>query len=259
MLVRFSLLLLLFALVACGTSSEPAEVPTAQDVAESDASEPDTQVLPDVPTSVKWGYINGTDCPNSWQCSLYGFCRQEGERCVVGSDEDCAQSAYCTLNGGCVRVGDWCGPTTDEHCAQSKLCQAVIDGCGMVGDCCGYCEGGATEPGPDDYSGLPSDLTWSTGIQDIIQVWCGACHNGPTATDCPGDSCLATFYEAAVAPSEHHLCMGETKLGCGLVRADFTLDPDHEEALIVDDGRLILLPPPLAAALRGWLERGAPF
>jgi len=128
----------------------------------------------------------------------------------------------------------------------------------MVGDCCGYCEGGAREPGPDDYSNLPENLTWTTGIQDIVVRWCGACHTGTTVTGCPGGTCLASFYEAAVDPSIHHLCVGETKLGCGLVRASFTLDPEHEEALIVDDGRLLVLPPPLTEALWRWLEQGAP-
>ena len=244
-------------------SVEPGDAPLTADSLQADVGAPverlgDGYEFPDVEPNPAWGYIVGGNCADSWQCTLYGFCQQDGDRCIAGTDADCARSAYCTLNGACARVGDWCGPTTDAHCAESKLCKVLGEGCTKMFECCGFCPGGPREPGPSDYNNLSSQLTWDTGIQSIVQDWCGGCHTGDNLTDCPGDSCLASYYEAAVAPSVHHLCPGETKLGCGLVRAALTMIPEHEEGLIVSDGRLLVLPPPLVDALRGWLERGAP-
>jgi hypothetical protein len=69
------------------------------------------------------------DCHKSMECSNFGFCSLQGDRCEAGSDDDCAASYECHSHGHCHRVVapdatiPSCGATSIDDCARSEACR----------------------------------------------------------------------------------------------------------------------------------------
>ncbi|NUN12192.1 MAG: hypothetical protein HUU55_00995 [Myxococcales bacterium] len=124
---------------------------------------------------------NQSFSPNSATCD-------DGNACTLGD----------VCNGGSCKSGA-AKPCNDNDPCTDDTCQAPSGQCNYT-----------------DNGSCPKIPTYSKDIQPIFLNQCGGCHEGASAGDCLGATCLTSDYAATQQPS--YYCPGETVGACCLTR-----------------------------------------
>lgn len=186
------------------------------------------------------GQCQGTAkvCTDGLACTS-DVCAADGQCVFSISPLTCLIANVC-YNSGATMPGNGClscQPNTNNqvfspnsaNCDDGNAC-TVLDVCGA-----GSCKPGIVkscddnDPCTDDTCVAPSGQckstdngscpevpTYTNDIKPIFLNRCGGCHEGSTATDCLGGTCLSSLYAATQLPS--YYCPGESVGACCLTR-----------------------------------------
>ena len=196
--------------------------------------------------------FTATECEAHWLCQDLGRCAPQADTCVANSDANCAASLQCTIHGLCYFEGGECVASNDS-CENSKAC-TYMGICKYSGPCCFF--GCPPEPFFDEDSLDQVNVTYENTIQPLYQHYCVPCHAGEEPSSCDGETCLASFKEAAMLPS-YGCDNGISKAECALDLIMFTRDPHNSRGLETEGG-YIIVPDHQTELMKAWIKAGFP-